>query len=183
MGARKLKMSNNFSKEPHNIVWIVLVLVLVVGCSEGSTEKTATEVTRKTPPSAPANCYTTEGNICMSVSPITITCTDIPPGFLMECSANVPMDIKSAITSGTISVGVATGGTDYIKTTIKIIPDTAPGTITAQIPLTSGLMAGCTSGVQRQFVEVYDGDYRTETNPGGRVLLIEDVQADMTCSH
>ena len=134
-------------------------------------------------PPAPASCFTTTGNICMSITPpITITCTDIPPGFLMACSATVPMNITSAITTGTISVGVATGGTDYIKTTINVTPNTAPGAITAQIPLTSGLLGGCTTGLENQFVEVYDGEYRTSTNPGGRQLLVESVQANMVCN-
>jgi hypothetical protein len=93
------------------------------------------------------------------------------------------MNITTLVTTGTISVGVATGGQDYIKTTVNVIPNTVPGTLTANIPLTGNLLAGCTTGLQNQFVEVYDGNYRTSTDTTGRGLFVESVPANMTCLH
>jgi hypothetical protein len=114
---------------------------------------------------------------------MSVSCTDIPPGFTMKCSANVMMNITTTITTGTISIGVLVGGTDQIKTTIKIIPDTSPGALTAQIPETGDLGAGCTSGQDALFLYVYDGDYRTDTNPGGRALHSTTVPTTMSCTH
>jgi len=151
-----------------------VLLALAIACGGDAPTNTSLD--------APTNCFTVAGNICMTVAPVTITCTDIPPGFEMNCSANVPMNIPTTITTNLISVGVNTGFQDYIKTSIIIVPNTSPGNITAQVPSTK-VGAGCTSGTSSRFVEVYDGNYPTSTNAGGRQLFVGSVQATFACTH
>jgi hypothetical protein len=90
------------------------------------------------------------------------------------------MNINRAITSSTISFRLNTGGTDYLETTIRIIPDTSPGAITVQFPLARVFAyGGCESVANDSFhFEVYDGPY-----PGGKHLLTTSVRGPRTCSH
>jgi hypothetical protein len=53
------------------------------------------------------------------------------------------MNITTAITSGLITVQVSMA--DLISTTIVILPNTAPGSITAQIPLQPAGVSFCGS--------------------------------------
>ena len=154
----------------------ILLAAVAIGCGGGG--ETPTDPGSDTP----ANCFTANGNICMSVSPISISCADIRPGFEMNCSANVPMNISTKITSGKISVGVGTGGADYIWTSIVILPNTSPGNLTGQIPSTK-VGAGCTSGTASHFVEVYDGEHPTFSTPGGRTLAVSSVSASVSWAH
>ncbi|MBI4265735.1 MAG: hypothetical protein HY657_15275 [Acidobacteria bacterium] len=142
----------------------------------GTTTSGSFSVTPPTPTPAPASCTPGPGGTCMSMSRITVTCTFIPPGFEKNCSAVLPMHINTPITSGRITVQVFGFG-DPFRTVVMIIPNTAPGAITVQIPSTR-LGSGCgTSGIQNVLVNVVDGPV-----PGGRFLWGNSVEANVTCN-
>ena len=133
-----------------------------------------------TPSPAPANCFTANGNICMSMAgTVTVSCTDVIGnlGYAIasNCSANVPMNITTGIASGQITVKVVMGGGEDLRTTIVILPNTAPGQLTAQIP-TARLSGGCNSTSTSHNVEVSDGP-----NPGGRLLFAGGVTSRSIC--
>ena len=135
-----------------------------------------------TPNPAPAPGTTT-------VSPITVSCRNVEhprSGFIegSDCSANIPMTITTAITSGTISVKVLIHGASGIETRIIIVPNTAPGNLTAQIPVARVSGSGCGSIPRNTslHVTVVDGPLSTFTSPGGRVLWASNVAATLTCS-
>jgi hypothetical protein len=118
-----------------------------------------------------------------------VSCTNRPSRnvsgliFDSDCSANIPMTITTAITSGTISVRVLIAGVSGIETRIVIVPNTAPGNLTAQIPLTY-VPSPCSNTERRTsfHVSVVDGALSTFDTPGGRVLHAGNVAATETCS-
>src|SRR5689334_2878287 len=132
-------------------------------------------------PAAPANCFTTTGNICMSVMSATVSCTIIPPGFESNCSAVLQVNIPTLITSGVLSFGIDVGQVGYATSTVVTIPNTSLGAMTLQIPAKRGGAGGCINGTDRRFVEVYDGSYRTSSNPGGRQMFVDTVPTTVTC--
>lgn len=135
-----------------------------------------------TPPPTSASCFVANGppSLCVTMSPITVSCRTLPNRFEQECSATLPMVVHTAITSGVITVGIHGYGVSArdFMTTINIIPNTAPGAMTVQIP-TRRMGAGCgTSGVRSDLVNIFDGPY----DPPHRVLFATGVQSTVTCN-
>lgn len=124
---------------------------------------------------APASCFTTTGNICMSVSSATVSCVAIPPGFEANCSGTVLMNITSKITSGLIQIRLLVSGTDTIDNTITILPNTAPGVMNVQL-LQKKVGAGACGGSAN--LTVYDGP---SSLTGGRTLFAGGVPTAWSC--
>lgn len=140
-------------------------------------------------PSAPAACtaVTNRSNTCITLSQSSVSCVAAPLVFpspftpSMKCSANVPMNITTAITSGRISVGLLVAF-DQITTSIIIIPNTTPGALTAQIPQSAAIAPYCRNGVQNLTLYVYDGDPPANSIARGRILWNTGVTASVSCS-
>ena len=134
-----------------------------------------------TPPPTSGSCFVANGppSLCATVSPITVSCRPSPNPFQMDCSATVPVVIHAAISSGIITVAVNGYGVSArdLMTTINIIPNTAPGTMTVQIPMRR-TSASCIAGARSELVYIYDGPY----DPPHRILYSTSVPATVTCS-
>lgn len=85
------------------------------------------------------------------------------------------MNITTPITTGTIYVQILMNSTEVLSTTIVILPNTAPGALTAQLPL-KRIGFGCTTGSQPFHVQVHDG-----SSTSGRLLHAGNTAATMTC--